>query len=264
MMQPDPKNSGQTASVISLKNVRKKFGSYQAVEDLSFEVHKGEIITLLGRTGAGKTTVLNLVMGTIEPDAGEIRVSGFDPFRQFAQLKGHLAVSFQTDRLLPWRTAVENVELGLLILGKSKSEARETALAWLSRVNLANAADKYAHELSGGMRQRVSLARALAVDPDLVLLDESFSQLDHVTSKALRQDFSNVAREFGKTCLMVTHRIEDALEMADRVIVLGAQARILLELPLSSARDDEDLQHESRRQIERALGGDDTNETIKA
>jgi ABC-type proline/glycine betaine transport system ATPase subunit len=143
------------AAVITLKGVRKDFGSYRAVDDLNFEVCKGEIVTLLGRTGAGKTTVLNLIMGTIETSAGEIRVAGFDPFHQFAQLRGHLAVSFQTDRLLPWRTAVENVELGLLILHKSKAVARKTALDWLARVNLAGAEDKYVHELSGGMRQRV-------------------------------------------------------------------------------------------------------------
>lgn len=214
--------------VISLQGVRKQFGGHRVIDNLSFDVREGELVTLLGRTGAGKTTVLNLIMGTTRPDAGSVTVAGYDPFRQFKQLKGRLAVSFQTDRLLPWRTAVENAELGLLILGEDRATAREKASQWLARVNLGGAEDKYPHELSGGMRQRVSLARALAVDPNLILLDESFSQLDHITSQGLRKDFCSVARDFGKTCLMVTHRIEDAIEMADRVIVLGQGAHIVL------------------------------------
>lgn len=243
----------EPGAIIALRDVRKSFGGHCVVERLSFEVRKNEIVTLLGRTGAGKTTVLNLVMGSAEPDSGEVRVLDVDPHRQFRRLRGRMAVSFQTDRLLPWRTAVENAELGLLIVGKPKREARSIALSWLGRVGLSGAEDKYVHELSGGMRQRVSLARALAVDPELVLLDESFSQLDHVTSQALRQDFCRVAREFGKTCLMVTHRIDDALEMADRVVVLGQGAHVRLESVIG-AQADAARQKELRAQIEHALG----------
>jgi NitT/TauT family transport system ATP-binding protein len=116
---PVPKDA-----MVALQHVRKAFGSYRAVDDLSFHVSPGEIVAVLGRTGAGKTTVLNLVMGTTCPDSGSIQVAGIDPFRNFRQLRGRISVSFQTDRLLPWRKAVENVELGLLILGKSKAEAR--------------------------------------------------------------------------------------------------------------------------------------------
>ena len=178
-------------------------------------------------------------MGTTAPSTGQIRVAGFDPYTSFKELKGLLSVSFQTDRLLPWRTAVENVELGLLILGKSKAQARAHAKEWLARVRLVGVDDKYLHELSGGMRQRVSLARALAIDPQLIFLDESFSQLDHVTSRVLRTDFLQIAREFNKTCLLITHRIDDALEMADRALVLSPPAKIALELKISEeARAD--------------------------
>jgi NitT/TauT family transport system ATP-binding protein len=141
-------------------------------------------------------------------------------------------------------------------MGEDRKTARRKASEWLARVNLGGAEKKYPHELSGGMRQRVSLARALAMDPKLVLLDESFSQLDHITSQSLRKDFSSVAKEFGKTCLMVTHRIEDALEMADRVIILGPGARIMLELALAPTRSDEAVRNAYRAQIEAALGGD--------
>lgn len=244
-----------SGSVIKLANVRKTFGQVVAVDDIGFEVARGEIVALLGRTGAGKTTVLNIVMGTIPADRGTVRVADVDPYLHFRELRGKLAVSFQNDRLLPWRTAVENVEFGLLILGRSKQEAREIATAWLARVDLAGAEGKYLHELSGGMRQRVSLARALAVDPEIVLLDESFSQLDHVTSQTLRRDFTRIAREWKKTCLLVTHRIDDALEMADRILVLHAPASVALELKIDPAvRADRAALRQMHAQITAAMG----------
>ena len=116
-INPAELDSAVRDPVISLQGVRKQFGSHRVIDNLSFDVREGELVTLLGRTGAGKTTVLSLIMGMTRPDAGSVTVAGYDPFRQFKQLKGRLAVSFQTDRLLPWRTAVENAELGLLILG---------------------------------------------------------------------------------------------------------------------------------------------------
>ena len=245
-----------TESLIEVRGVSKTFGSYVAVQDLDLTVRRGEIVALLGRTGAGKSTVLNLVMGTIPATSGTIRVAGVDPCSSFASLRGKLAVSFQTDRLIPWRNAVENAELGLLIAGCRKDVARARALEWLRRVKLDGAETKYVHELSGGMRQRVSLARALAVDPEIVFLDESFSQLDHVTSKALRQDFHRIATEFGKTCLLVTHRIDDAIEMADRALVLEAPARVCLEAAIGpEARRDPERLASLHREIAAAMGG---------
>lgn len=248
---------GTIDPVIEIRNIHKSFGGFVAVDDFSLRVESGEIVALLGRTGAGKSTVLNLVMGTIGPDQGTIRVAGFDPYAQFRELKGRIAVSFQTDRLLPWRTAVENAELGLLILGVPKAEARTRALAWLERVNLKGAQDKYVHELSGGMRQRVSLARALAVDPAIVFLDESFSQLDHATAGKLRRDFHRIAKEFGKTCLFVTHRIEDAIEIADRAIVLNPGARIVLTEEITpDLRADPSRVRACHARIAEAMGGE--------
>lgn len=250
-----------SAAVIELAGVRKTYGPVVAVDDIGFEVARGEIVALLGRTGAGKTTVLNIVMGTILADRGTVRVAGVDPYVHFRELRGKLAVSFQNDRLLPWRTAVENVELGLLILGRSRAEAREIATAWLARVDLAGAEGKYLHELSGGMRQRVSLARALAVDPEIVLLDESFGQVDHVTSQTLRRDFTRIAREWKKTCLLVTHRIDDALEMADRILVLHAPASVALELKIDpAARADRAALRQMHAQITAAMGSNEGQE----
>lgn len=244
-------------ALLELNNVTKRFGDYVAVDHLTMAVTKGEIVALLGRTGAGKSTVMGLLMGSINCEEGEVRVAGKDPSRDFQALRGKMSVSFQTDRLLPWRTAVENVELGMLILDFPKDQIRPRAKEWLRRVNLEGAEDKYVHELSGGMRQRVSLARALAVDPELVLLDESFSQLDHVTSQVLRRDFAQIVRQYGKTCVFVTHRIDDALEMADRIVVLAAPARVRLEVSLSAAdRADPARMAAAHAQIAGAIGGD--------
>jgi NitT/TauT family transport system ATP-binding protein len=250
-----------SGGLIEVRHARKSFNDFVAVEDLSFSVGEGEIVALLGRTGAGKSTVLNLVMGTIKADSGEITVAGHDPHSEFGALRGRMAVSFQTDRLLPWRTAIENAELGLLILGVGKTEARTRAQQWLDRVKLTGAENKYVHELSGGMRQRVSLARALAVDPAIVFLDESFSQLDHVTSRALRGDFHRIAREFGKTCLLVTHRIDDALELADRALILTQGARIALAEEIAAkTRSDPSVLKATHDRIAAAMGDDENGE----
>jgi NitT/TauT family transport system ATP-binding protein len=247
--------------VIALDRVEKKFGENFAVRDLTFSVRRGEIVALLGKTGAGKSTALHMIMGVMQPSAGTVRVDGRDPFRDFRALRGRLAVSFQTDRLLPWRTAAENVALGLEILGVDRAARMAKAAEWLANVKIEGRdnARKYPHELSGGMRQRVALARALAVDPALVLLDESFSQLDHVTSKALRADFKELARRLDKTCVLITHRIDDALEMADRILVLAAPATVRLEVVVSDAdRADPDRTARQHAAIAAAMGGDES------
>lgn len=233
--------SAGAGEIIVLDHVDKRFGAHYAVKDLSFSVRRGEIVALLGRTGAGKSTALHLVMGVMPPTTGHVLIDGLDPYRDFKKLRGKLAVSFQTDRLLPWRTAVDNVALGLQILGIGATERRRRAVEWLANVKITGEENisKYPHQLSGGMRQRTSLARALAVNPALLLLDESFSQLDHVTSEALRADVADLVRRLGKTCVLITHRIDDALEMADRVIVLTAPARVALEVAIT-ARDRAD------------------------
>jgi len=247
--------TAQTANEIVLDKVSVRFSGHVAVECLSFRVIRGEIVALVGRTGAGKSTVMNLIMGTLAPHRGTVRVSGLDPYFQFKELRGKLAVSFQTDRLLPWRTTAENCALGLEILGHPKSKSVERARHWLSRVKMADAADKYPHELSGGMRQRASLARALAVDPKIILLDESFSQLDHVTSQTLRREFSELVRSLGKTCIFVTHRIDDAIEMADTILVVGTPANLVLTThPTEKHRTDASLAAELHTAIAVAMG----------
>ena len=246
-------------TVIELNQVDKFFGDHAAVKDLSFQVTKGEIVALVGRTGAGKSTALHMIMGVQELTKGSVRVEGLDPFSQFQELRGKLAVSFQTDRLLPWRRAWENVAIGLQILGSDKAHQRSEAIKWLENVKIVGEenVNKYPHELSGGMRQRVSLARALSVDPELVLLDESFSQLDHVTSATLRADFKDLVSELKKTCVLITHRIDDALEMADRVLVLAAPAQLALEVKVTDEnRNDPAWLEEKHKAIAQMMGGE--------
>jgi NitT/TauT family transport system ATP-binding protein len=246
------------ARVVELRKVSKHYASHVAIDSLTFAVEPGQTLALLGRTGAGKSTVLNLIMGHIAPSAGTVRVLGIDPYTSSSQLKGRMAVSFQTDCLLPWRTALENVELGLEIAAPGDRAARRTAASgWLERVKLAAEHwNKFPRELSGGMRQRVSLARALAINPELILLDESFSQLDHATSRQLRADFTALARQHRKTSILVTHRIEDALDMADVLIVLGAPAVIRLELQIDDMnRSDASWRAQTTQAISEILEG---------
>ncbi len=215
---------------IELASVVVRFGAQTAIGGLDLSVAQGEVVALVGRTGAGKSTVMNLILGALRPDQGRVRVAGVDPAAAGPALRGVVGASFQTDRLLPWRRAVDNAALGLQVLGLPRQAARARARQWLARLKLVGADSKFPHELSGGMRQRVSLARALAVDPSVLLLDETFSQLDAATSRVLRADIGALIRDLGKTCLFVTHRIEDAVEMADRIVVLAPGGVVRAEL----------------------------------
>ena len=223
-----------SAPEIELASVTVRFGAQTAIAGLDLSVAQGEVVALVGRTGAGKSTVMNLILGALRPDAGRVRVAGVDPAASGTALRGVVGASFQTDRLLPWRRAVDNAALGLQVLGQPREAARATARQWLARLKLAGADSKFPHELSGGMRQRVSLARALAVDPSVLLLDETFSQLDAATSRVLRADIGALIRDLRKTCLFVTHRIEDAVEMADRIVVMGPGGIVRAELPTAA------------------------------
>ncbi len=218
---------------VSFRHVAKRFsghGGATAIADLSFDVARGDYVCIVGRTGCGKSTTINLTLGVDKPSSGSIAVLGFDPFHQFNALRGQIGCVFQGDRLLPWRTAIDNVRIPIEIIGRPKRELKETPRQLLQRLGLGGFENAYPHELSGGMRQRVGLARALASDPAVLLADEAFGHLDEVTGAQLRNDFRRIAKEGGKTVLHVTHSIDEAIALSDRILVLGRPSRVIADV----------------------------------
>lgn len=253
-MSPDP--------VIRFKDVSKVFqrpdgrGDFVAVDKLSFEIAKGEIVAVLGKTGCGKSTMFNIVAGLTEASSGEARVVGHDPFREFEFFRGKIGIVFQGDRLMPWRTALDNVMLGLQILDTNPTQAEATARQWMTRLGLAGHENDYPHALSGGMRQRVSIARAFAVDPEILLCDEPFSALDEMTARDLRAEFVRLVRQNNKTAVFITHQLNEAMEIGDRVMVFHRPARIAYETRLAGA--DEAHRKQAHAEIMTVLGADPT------
>src|SRR6478736_5613190 len=233
--------------VIRFRDVSKTFkrpdgrGDFVAVDRLSFEIAKGEIVAVLGKTGCGKSTMFNIVAGLIEPSSGQAIVVGHNPFEEFDFFRGKIGIVFQNDRLMPWRSALDNVQLGLQILHADARQSDATARQWLTRLGLSGHENDYPHALSGGMRQRVSIARAFAVDPEILLCDEPFSSLDEITARDLRTEFVRLVRQSNKTAIFITHQINEAMEIGDRVLVFHRPARIAYEAKLNPAMTEEAL-----------------------
>ena len=191
-------------------------------ERLDFSVGSGEIVSIVGRSGAGKSTLFNLISGLLRPQAGRVSVGP-----RADGSAGRIAYMLQKDLLLPWRTILQNAVLGIELYRKVTHADLERARTMLARYGLASVADAYPQSLSGGMRQRVALTRTLLVDPTLVLLDEPFSALDYETRLALEDDVMSLRAHHGTSVVLVTHDIEEAIAMSDRVILLGGRpARI--------------------------------------
>ena len=216
--------------MITLKGIAKRFANgTEALRDLSFRVAEGEFVSLLGPSGCGKSTALRLIAGLLEPDTGHIR---------FSQERPEIGFVFQEPTLMPWADALTNARLPLDLKHLSRGEGNTRAAAALARVGLAGFERAYPRELSGGMKMRVSLARALAARPKLLLLDEPFAALDEITRNALGDDLLRLWKEDGLTVLFVTHSVSESSYLSRRVLVMTPRpGRIAEDIALSFGRD---------------------------
>jgi NitT/TauT family transport system ATP-binding protein len=196
---------------------------YTAVRDVTLTVGAGEFVSVVGPTGCGKSTLLNVAAGLLAPSTGSVRVFG----QALDGINRRAGYMFQADSLMPWRTALGNVTAGLEFRGLAPAEARTLGEAWLKRVGLGGFGDRYPHQLSGGMRKRTSLAQTLALDPDIILMDEPFSALDVQTRQLMENEVLELWAGGGegrarKAVLFITHDLDEAIAMSDRVVVMSA------------------------------------------
>ena len=243
-----------TQDILRVESVRRGFNKSQGellvLDDVNLTLKEGEIVGLLGRSGSGKSTLLRIIAGLINPSGGEVTYKG-------APVNGPaegVAMVFQTFALFPWLTVLQNVEAGLEALGVNPRERRERALAAIDLIGLDGFESAYPRELSGGMRQRVGFARALVVNPTLLLMDEPFSALDVLTAETLRTDLLDLWNERRlpiKSILIVTHNIEEAVVMCDRILVLSSNpGRVIAEIKVPFAHPRNRLDPAFRRLVD--------------
>jgi len=207
-------------AAVSIQNLAKRYGDFSALENFSLEIAAGEFIVLLGPSGCGKTTLLSMLGGFIQPSSGQILLNGRD-MTHVPPAKRPTATLFQDYALFPHLRLIDNVAFGLRMRGISRRERRQTALDCLEKVGLAGQAQKKPHELSGGQRQRVALARALAVAPEVLLLDEPLGALDLKLRRSLQDELKAMQKQLGTTFIHVTHDQEEALAIADRIVLMN-------------------------------------------
>ncbi len=195
---------------------------YTAVQDVTLAVAPGEFVSVVGPTGCGKSTLLNVGAGLLAPSSGHVHVFGNELDARVAGVNRRAGYMFQSEALMPWRSAIDNVVAGLEFRGVARGEAVERGEAWLSRVGLAGFGDRYPHQLSGGMRKRVALAQTLVLDPDIILMDEPFSALDIQTRQLMENELLEIWQAKRKAVLFITHDLDEAIALSDRVIVLSA------------------------------------------
>jgi NitT/TauT family transport system ATP-binding protein len=196
-------------------------GRFVAVEDVSLSVREGEFVSLVGPTGCGKSTLLNVAAGLIPPTSGTVLVAG----ERLSGLNRRAGYMFQSDALMPWRNARENVAAGLLFAGVRPAEANARAEEWLRRVGLAGFGDRYPHQLSGGMRKRVALAQVLIVEPEILLMDEPFGALDVQTRQLMENELLELWATERCSVIFITHDLEEAIALSDRIALLSAGPR---------------------------------------
>jgi len=216
--------------MLTLSHLTARYADHLALQDINLTIAEGEMVVVLGPSGCGKTTLLNLVAGFQQPDSGTITLNG-QPVQGPGAERG---VVFQHEGLLPWRNVLDNVAFGLQLAGLGKAERQATAQRMLQKVGLESAGQKFLWQLSGGMRQRVGIARALAADPQLLLLDEPFGALDAFTREQMQELLLRLWRDSGKQVLLITHDIEEAIFLASELVLLSpGPGRIVERLSLN-------------------------------
>lgn len=243
---------GNFGPVLEFRNVSKAFpsarGTVQALSNISLHVQDGEFLTIVGPSGCGKSTLLNLLVGLESPTTGQIFLEG----KQSVDRR-KIGYVMQNDNLYPWRTLAENVEFPLELRGVSASERRNTARNYLARMRLEDFADRYPHELSGGMRQRGNIARALCFSPSVIIMDEPFGPLDAQTRLLLQMQLLEIWAEEKRTVVFITHDLQEALALGDRVLVLTARPGRVKSLHENRIARPRDLRHLHNDQQFRSL-----------
>ncbi|NLY64791.1 MAG: ABC transporter ATP-binding protein [Alcaligenaceae bacterium] len=204
-----------TCTFVSRDNKNEK---YTALRDATLHIAPGEFVSVVGPTGCGKSTLLNVGAGLLEPSAGSVKVFG-EPLKGINHRAGYM---FQGEALMPWRSAIDNVTAGLEFANVPKEQARAQAMEWLHKVGLSHAVNKYPHQMSGGMRKRAMLAQTMIRDPDIILMDEPFSALDIQTRQLMENEVLDIWMSKRKAVLFITHDLDEAIAMSDRVVVLSA------------------------------------------
>ncbi len=233
----DQAQTPEPVNAVVARGVSKNYGKTEALKDMTLEFPKGQLTSLLGPSGCGKTTLLKIIGGLLEPTSGEIEVNG-------APVKGpgpDRAFVFQDFALMPWSNVLRNVAFGLELRGVAKSEREAIAEKYIADVGLSGFEKSYPHELSGGMRQRVGLARALSVDADVLLMDEPFSAVDEQTRRKFQEDLLHLVQNENKTFIFVTHSIEEAVYVSDQIAILLPRPSRVSEIIRPSVLRDKDV-----------------------
>lgn len=207
------------APILEIRSISKEYLDVRAIEDVSLEVYSHEFVSIIGPSGCGKSTLLEIVAGLIPKTSGDVFVKG----QAVRNTHSSIGIVFQQESIFPWRTALENIEFGLQMQGMSREERQKRSREMIELVGLDGFENRYPVELSGGMKQRVAIARALVMEPEILLMDEPFGALDEQTRIILGEELLRIQQEIGQTILFVTHNINEAVQLSNRVVVMTAR-----------------------------------------
>ncbi len=245
------------SQILQAKNVTKTFGDatkglFTAIKRADLTVEKGEFVSLLGPSGCGKSTLLDILAGLETASDGDVIVEG----NRLSGPHPKMAMVFQQHALFPWRTALANVEFGLVLQGVGAKERRSKAIEMIRLVGLEDFSEKYPAQMSGGMNQRLAIARALALDPDILLMDEPFGALDEQTRRLMGMELLRIQERTQKTIIFVTHSIQEAIQLSDRILLMSMRPSVIREeirVPIARPRTIECLTSNEAKEIERRI-----------